>query len=142
MEPLPIPTPPEKDRKPIAKLAKQMSALARERYELVEKVCRRFDSAFGGLFESRLSEKLQDWPGLTFNQLGAELKKSFKLPRSPWEDPKAADQWEPFWNEEHDRHTALTRSITDAESEINQRVYRLFDLTPDEITLLEREVAS
>ena len=29
---------------------------------------------------------------------------------------------------------------TDAEAEINERVYRLFKLTPDEVALLKREV--
>jgi hypothetical protein len=36
----------------------------------------------------------------------------------------------------------LSRSIADAEAEINQRVYRLFDLSPEEIALLEQSVAS
>ena len=31
-------------------------------------------------------------------------------------------------------------SLTDAEEEINERVYRLFKLTPAEIELLKREV--
>jgi hypothetical protein len=35
---------------------------------------------------------------------------------------------------------ALTRQIADAEAELNDRVYKLFHLTPDEIKLLQREV--
>jgi hypothetical protein len=142
MELLPIPTPPAKAREPIADLAKQISGWARERYELTEKVCRRFDNTFGGLIDAKLSEKLHDWPSLSFTQLGVELKKSFKLPKSPWEDPRTADTWEPFWKTEHARHVSLSRSIADAEAEINQRVYRLFDLSPEEIALLEQSVAS
>ena len=34
----------------------------------------------------------------------------------------------------------LTRDLADAEVELNDRVYRLFNLTPDEIELLQREV--
>jgi hypothetical protein len=142
MELLPIPTPPAKDRKPIADLARQISDWARERYLLTENLCRRFDNTFAGLIESKRSEKLRDWPTLSFTQLGVELKKSFKLPKSPWEDPKTANKWEPFWKTEHDRHAALSRSIADAETEINERVYHLFDLSPAEIALLEQEVAS
>ena len=34
----------------------------------------------------------------------------------------------------------LTRELADVESEINERVYRLFNLTADEIALLQKEV--
>jgi hypothetical protein len=142
MELLPIPAPPASDREAIADLARRITAWARERYELTEKVCRRFDNTFGGLIDAKQSETLRDWPSLSFTQLGTALKKSFKLAKSPWEDPRAADNWEPFWKTEHARHASLSRSIADAEAEINRRVYRLFDLSPEEIALLEQAVAS
>ena len=34
----------------------------------------------------------------------------------------------------------LSRQIADAEAELNDRVYRLFHLTPDEIKLLQKQV--
>jgi hypothetical protein len=34
----------------------------------------------------------------------------------------------------------LTRELSDAEAELNDRVYRLFELTSAEIKLLQREV--
>jgi len=37
--------------------------------------------------------------------------------------------------------TRLTSAINAAEADLNTRVYRLFDLTPDEIRLLQQEVA-
>jgi hypothetical protein len=38
------------------------------------------------------------------------------------------------------RPEALRRQLADAEAEINNRVFRLFKLTPEEIKLLRREV--
>lgn len=38
------------------------------------------------------------------------------------------------------KNTRLTRALNDAEAELNDRVYRLFNLTPDEIKLLQKEV--
>ena len=34
----------------------------------------------------------------------------------------------------------LSRQLADAEAELNDRVYQLFDLTRDEIKLIQREV--
>jgi len=51
-----------------------------------------------------------------------------------------ADEWEPYLAEKRAEVDRLTRALADAEAEINDRVYRLFHLTPDEIKLLQREV--
>lgn len=39
-----------------------------------------------------------------------------------------------------DENARLTRALNDAEAELNDRVYRLFDLSTDEIKLLQKEV--
>jgi len=36
--------------------------------------------------------------------------------------------------------TRLTRAMSETEAELNDRVYRMFNLTGDEIKLLQREV--
>ena len=36
--------------------------------------------------------------------------------------------------------TRLTSTLSTAEAELNDRVYRLFDLTADEVKLLQKEV--
>lgn len=36
--------------------------------------------------------------------------------------------------------TARTRALTETEAELNDRFYRLFDLSSDEINLLQKEV--
>ena len=58
-------------------------------------------------------------------------------------NPKIAptyDDWEPYLNEQRDHQTRLTAALAAAEADLNARVYRLFNLTPEEIKLLEKEV--
>ena len=55
-------------------------------------------------------------------------------------NPRIADQWEQYLEEKRNEVDGLSRQLNDAEFEINDRVYRLFDLTADEIELLQREV--
>ena len=49
-------------------------------------------------------------------------------------------EWEPYFREKKTERDALSRQLADAEAEINERVYRLFNLTKYEIALLQREV--
>jgi hypothetical protein len=88
----------------------------------------------------QLNQKAQEWWSLSLNELGQALKTSFKLPASPFKNPRAADEWEPYLAEHRREVERLTRALVDAEGELNDRVYRLFQLTPDEIKLLQREV--
>ncbi len=68
------------------------------------------------------------------------MKQSFKLTGNPMKNPRAADEWEPYLQENRDENARLTRALNDAEAELNDRVYRLFDLSADEIKLLQEEV--
>ena len=74
------------------------------------------------------------------NELGDALKTSFKLKANPFKKPQTADEWEPYLSDKRSTVDHLTRQLTAGEAEINDRVYRLFQLTPDEIKLLQREV--
>ena len=87
-----------------------------------------------------MKQKAETWWKLSLNQLGNALKQSFKLPTNPVTNPRLTDQWEPCLQEKRDENARLTRAITDAEAELNDRVYRLFDLSTDEIKLLQKEV--
>jgi hypothetical protein len=72
--------------------------------------------------------------------LGDALKQSFGLAANPLKSPRIADEWEPYLQEKRNEQSRLSRALNDAEAELNDRVYRLFDLTPDEIKLLQKEV--
>src|SRR5262249_47004102 len=137
MSRLPIPNAPEAEREAIANLAQAATRLAAERYELVEAVCRRFQTSFGSLINITLPEKLQNGPDPPSAEVGRELKKAFNKSRNPWEDPGLVDLWEPYLKQRYEEHTRLSRHIAQAEAEINQRVYNLFNLSRTEIRLLE-----
>jgi len=51
-----------------------------------------------------------------------------------------ADEWEPYLQEKRNENARLTRALADAEAEVNDRVYRLFKLTDDEIKPLQKEI--
>jgi hypothetical protein len=140
MEHLPIPETPEQERQTIANLAQTCCAVGQERYQGQVNFQRRLLQAFSGGGAAQLNQKAEAWWELSLNQLGDALKQSFKLPANPLKNPRAADEWEPYLREKRDENARLTRALNDAEAELNDRVYRLFDLSTDEIKLLQKEV--
>ena len=79
---------------------------------------------------------LQNWPLLDFAAFRTAVKKHFKqdIPQAERND------WEAKLIAGAKRVAELTAQIESAEREIDQIVYRLFDLTPDEIALIEAAV--
>ncbi|MEO8350928.1 MAG: DNA methyltransferase [Chthoniobacteraceae bacterium] len=140
MEPVPIPDAPEAERQAIAELARTCGAVAQERYQGQVKVQRRLVQAFDESSAGRLNQKAEAWWELTINPLGEALKQSFKLAANPMKNPRIADEWEPYLHEKRADQTRLTLALQDAEAELNERVNRLFALTPAEIELLQKEV--
>ena len=81
----------------------------------------------------KLSNKLKQWWTLNFAAFRAEIKKQFKT-----EIPVAErNEWEQYLQAEREKVEKLTAGIEALERDIDQRVYRLFDLTGEEILLLE-----
>ncbi len=78
-----------------------------------------------------------DWPSLSFDALRALLKKRCKTDIPVGE----RDQWDRYLAEKRAEAAALAAAIADAEAEINARVYRLFDLSADDIALIEATIA-
>ena len=140
MEEVPIPDAPQPEREAIANLARTCSSLGQERYQGQVNFHRRLFQAFSGGHPGPLNQKAEAWWELSLNQLGDALKQSFKLPTNPMKSPRLADEWEPYLQEKRDENARLTRALADTEGELNDRVYRLFNLTADEITLLQKEV--
>jgi hypothetical protein len=85
---------------------------------------------------AKLSRKLMEWWTLDFAAFRDEIKHVFRT-----EMPvKERGEWEGYLAEQGDNVRALTAEIEAAEREIDGIVYRLFDLTPEEITLLEASI--
>ena len=144
MESLPIPSASDEDRQALAALAQRCNVLGQDCYDLQENFRRRVRATFGqqpdGTSLGDLNQKAEAWWELTLQQLGAALKTSFKLSSDPLKNPRTADEWESYLAEKQAIVHRLTGELADAEAELNDRVYRLFNLTPDEIKLLKREV--
>lgn len=87
-----------------------------------------------------MNQKAVAWRDLSLNQLGDALKQSLKLHTNPRKNPRVADGWEPYLGEKQDQNVQLTRALNDAETELNDRVYCLFDFSADGIKLLQKEV--
>jgi hypothetical protein len=85
----------------------------------------------------RPSKKLQAWWDLDFAQFRAEVKRAFKTDIPVNE----RDQWEKYIADNAREVKRLTAEIEAAEREIDAMVYRLFDLTADDIRLLEDSLA-
>ncbi len=129
---LPIPDAGPADREAIAGLAGTLTEKARERYEVHRRVRHRILSDLGAPGRA-LNQKLTAWWELEFAGLRAEVKKAFKR-----DVPVAErDEWEAWFTGRVAAHRALTDAIVRGEEELNDRVYRLFGLTPEEIRLVE-----
>lgn len=137
VEPLPMPSMTERAKSELQKLAGTASEAAQERLTLQTALTRRIPDLCSPGRDPKLSTRLQEWWKLPdFAAFRAEVKKVFKadIPlaeRSAWEDWIIRDRAE---------IARLSAEITKAEAQIDSIVYGLFDLTPDEITLLESVV--
>ena len=86
----------------------------------------------------KLSRKLEEWWTLDFAAFRDEIKRVFHA-----EVPvKERGAWEVYLAEQTVKVKALNAEIEKAEREIDAIVYRLFDLTPEEIALMEASIAS
>jgi len=140
MEQIPIPDASDSNRAAIADLAKLCCSLGAQRYDIQTSFQHRLIQTFGEGDQYQLNTKAQMWWEHSLNELGNALKQSFQLRDNPMKNPRIADRWEQYLEEKRNEVDGLSRQLNNAEFEINNRIYRLFDLTTDEIELLQREV--
>ena len=136
---LPIPDLNSKNSEKLGCLAKKATDAAQTRLKLQTALTRRIPDLCPPSREPKLTRKLKAWWTLPdFAAFRAEVKRAFKadIPlaeRSDWEDWITRDRAE---------IARLTAEIAKAEAEIDSIVYDLFDLTPEEIALLEATIAT
>lgn len=129
---LPVPDASDEEHGELGRLAEEITVKARERYTLHERTRRRMVSDLGkpGM---KLNQELWAWWNLDFPTFRAGVKKVFKK-----DIPLAErDDWEEWLAGRHAEHRRLTAEIVRLETELNTRVYALFDLTPEEIQTIE-----
>ncbi|MHB9036366.1 MAG: Eco57I restriction-modification methylase domain-containing protein [Armatimonadota bacterium] len=117
----------------IAQLARQLSEIAPQRYSLQSNVHHRLQADLGTP-DKKLNQKLTSWWKLDFSGLRTELNKVFKTDIPVNE----RDEWEAWFDQQRTDHQHFTDEIIRLETELNERVYALFDLTVDEIQLVEK----
>ncbi|MCA3517821.1 MAG: N-6 DNA methylase [Rhodobacter sp.] len=137
IEPLPMPSISDTAKSELGRLAEKASKAAQERLTLQTSLTRRIPDLSTPGRDPKPSPRLQEWWTLPdFSAFRAEVRKVFKadIPladRSAWEDWITRDRAE---------IARLSAEIATAEARIDSIVYNLFDLTPDEIALLESVV--
>ncbi|MFO0478894.1 MAG: Eco57I restriction-modification methylase domain-containing protein [Bacteroidota bacterium] len=106
-----------------------MLSLNKELQELSQK----FQRALQRKFElENLPKKLEDWYLLSFSDFIKELtKKKIKLSLSD------EAEWEEYFNTESKKALELKSKIDATDKEIDQMVYKLYDLTEEEIKIVE-----
>ena len=137
VEQLPIPNWGGDERAALAAASERATLATHKRLALQNALTRRIPDLCPSDSDPKLTTRLQEWWTLPdFAAFRAEVKKAFKadIPlseRSAWEDRITRDRT---------GVARLTAEIVKAEAGIDRIVYDLFDLTPDEIALLEASI--
>jgi len=132
METLPIPSASETQKQTIARIAENCQTAAEQRYQKQDAVRRRIADLCPPERDATLNTKLKNWWQLSFAEFRAEIKKNFKqdIPLAERND------WEYWLNRERAEIDSLSFKINNLESDLNTRVYELFELTAEEIRLV------
>ena len=133
---LPIPSISKQAQAKLSALAKHCTDDARLRFQIQAAIRHRILD-LAPPERKKLSRKLEDWWTLDFAQFRDEVKRVFRT-----EIPvKERGEWEAHLAKNAAEVRKLDAEIEKAEREIDAIVYRLFDLTADEIKLLEDSIA-
>ncbi|MGZ8946827.1 MAG: hypothetical protein ACXW1W_15560 [Methylococcaceae bacterium] len=142
---IPMPIASENQQKIIADLAEQCQSQAQDRYELEQKVQRRFiENLCPKNNLEPLKTKLNQWWKLaTVTELVTEAGKSFKLKKPETLNVDLTNltqqnEWESYLKENTNKWQDFTQTIKSLEQQINTAVYTLFKLTPEEINIIEK----
>ncbi len=130
-----LPNTTSQDRGKISKLSEICSDAAKKRF-LVQSSVRHRILDLASPERAKLSRKLQEWWTLDFAAFRDEVKRVFKADIPV----KERGEWEAYLGKEAAKVLALNAEIEKTEREIDAIVYRLFDLTPGEIALLEASI--
>ena len=136
IEILPVPEATDQQKETIASLAQQIQSLTEQRYRIENNFCRRLPDLCPPDREPKLNKKMHSWWRLDFPQLQAALKTAFKttIPLAERND------WQDYFESEQHKIATLNQQIPQLEQQLNQNVYALFDLTAEEIELLQQNI--
>ena len=130
----PIPTASPEQKAEISSLARAAQTAAEKRHDLQQTITRRIPDLAADAANVRLTGKLKEWWKLPdFATFQKEVEKALKS-KIPLQE---RNEWENWITANRSEIHALTAKIARLEAAINGKVYALFNLTPDEIALLE-----
>ncbi len=137
IEQIPIPPASDTDKATLANLAETCQTAAEDRYARQQAFARRIPDLCPDDRDPKLNTKLKKWWQLEdFAAFRKAVKSHYKADIPLGE----RSEWQDWFSAEQAQINQLTARITRNEAEINTIVYRLFDLTPDEIELLEANI--
>jgi hypothetical protein len=116
----------------LGEISMAITALSRQRYQLHQQTRHRILTDLGTT-NGTLNNALTSWWNLDFPTFRAQIKTVFKrdIPL------KERHEWELFLADARQQHQQFTAQIIALETELNQHVYALFHLTPEEIQIIE-----
>jgi hypothetical protein len=85
----------------------------------------------------KLSTKLDNWHTLDFSTFMLELNKAIKTVKGKPLTKTDEFNWIDLFEESKQKAQALSAQITQTDNEIDQRVYQLYGLSPEEIAIVE-----
>ena len=86
----------------------------------------------------KLTGKLEKWFELEFQDFIKELNKCIKAIKGKPLNKKDEFDWIDLFNENKQKAQALKSQINATDKEIDQLVYKLYDLTEEEIAIVEK----
>ena len=129
---IPIPKIENNQKQPFIEKADLMLSLNKELQTKSEKFLKRIQSNFE---IDKISKKLQTFYNYDFKTFITELKKQkIKI------DLKLQDEWEEYFESYKTEINKLQTQINQTDQEIDQMVYQLYELTPEEIKIVEESV--
>ncbi len=119
-----------KSQQPFIEKADQMLSLNKELQEVSQKFIRMMERRFE---LDQIPNRLQEWHTLSYDDFLKELRKrKIKLTLAQ------EAEWEDYFRIEKEKATAISEKITATDSEIDQMVYQLYDLSEEEIEIVEK----
>jgi len=129
-----LPIPPKPKGEIISTLAEKTQNLAEGRYQCENGFRRRLKDLCPADQVFKLNKKLESWWSLDFANLQKELKKALKATISLAE----RNEWQDYFESEQAKRASLHQQIQSLEQQLNHEVYKLFDLSAEEILLIEQ----
>ncbi|MCB9336597.1 MAG: N-6 DNA methylase [Lewinellaceae bacterium] len=113
-------------------LVENMIIFQKQKFEISSQftrlLIRRFDL-------EKLTQKLENWHTLTYSDFIKELKKQ-KLKLTLSEET----EWEEYFESEKTKAQAIQQQIDETDGEIDRMVYELYELTEEEISIVESSI--